>query len=77
MAQRASDSAGFATVSEKCPCHPALACAVHSVMYKPVTAEAFRIALRAYEARIACRITFYRSEIIRAKQKRGPPTPLV
>ena len=46
MAQRASDSAGFATVGEKCPCHPALACAVHSVMYKPVTAEAFRIALR-------------------------------
>jgi hypothetical protein len=77
MMQRLGGSQkGFTSVSEKCPCEPASACAVHSPVFKPEAGQRFcaqvvRRPACAPPTEALCRISFLLSH-----PKRGPPSPL-
>ena len=76
MERLSGNQKGFTSVSEKCPCLPASACAVHSPTYEPEAGERFyaevvRHPAFAPQTKALCRISFLRSH-----PKRGPPSPL-
>ena len=76
MGRLSGNQKGFTAVSEKCPCGPAVPCAVHSATLKPEArarfyAEALPSPIRAALTEARPRLSFLRSH-----QRRGPPTPL-
>jgi len=77
MMQRLSgNQPGFTSVSEKCPCVPAVAGAIHSSKYKPEAGEQFYADVVRRPACAAQTEALYRVSFLRSNQKRGPPAPL-
>jgi hypothetical protein len=76
MERTAGNQRGFTTITEKCPCGPASACAVHSPTYKPKAREEFYAEVVRHPARAPQTEALYRISFLRSRQKRGPPTPL-
>jgi hypothetical protein len=73
---RQSDAPGFATISEKCPCQPVRAGAVHSPTYKQRVVEDFSAAVVCHRTGEPQGQALYRLCFLRDHHKRGPPTPL-
>jgi hypothetical protein len=76
MERHRGNQAGFASVSEKCPCFPVSTCAVYSPIFKPEAEEQFYAAIVRHPAIASQTETLYRISFLRCNQKRGPPTPL-
>jgi hypothetical protein len=76
MIRNNGNQKGFTTVSEKCPCCLASACAVHSVTYKPESAKLFYAEARRHPAYAPQTEALGRISLLRSHQKRGPPAPL-
>jgi hypothetical protein len=76
-AQQANNQKGFSTVSEKCPCSPASACAVRSPIYKPETEKRFYAEVVFNPVCAPQSETQPRISFLRCHPKRGPPAPLV
>lgn len=66
-------SPGFAAVSERCPCPPAVISAAHSSSWKPETAALIYAEIARHPACVAQTETLYRLSFQRSRQKRGPP----
>jgi len=76
MARQPGENAGFAKVTEKCPCHPAGVCAVHSVTYRTEPVKVFCVGFQARRGHIAHQVSICRTAFLRTQPKRGPPVPL-
>jgi hypothetical protein len=76
MAHLGSQRPGFTSISEKCPCPPAAACAVHSPTFKPEAPAQFYAEIVRHPSCSAQTQARYRLSFLRSHQKRGPPAPL-
>jgi len=76
MRHRFGNQKGLATVTEKCPCSPAGACAAASSTYKPEAAGTFHADSIFHCAPVPQTESQSRIPFLRGHPKRGPPTPL-
>jgi hypothetical protein len=76
MEQLSGKRKGFTAVSEKCPCLPASACAVHSPIFHPETRQRFEAEVTRQPVRPALSAAFCRLCFLSGNPKRGPPLPL-
>lgn len=67
---------GFTTVSEKCPCCPRGANAVHSTVNRPEPSEQFYAGIACHPAIAPQTEALLRIALLRSHQKRGPPSLL-
>ena len=74
--QLTGNQKGFTAVSEKCPCGPIGACAVHSPTFQPPAAQRFYAETVFHPARAPQTEARRRIACLRSHQKRGPPTLL-
>lgn len=76
MGRLSGNQKGFTAVSEKCPCGPAVPCAVHSATFKPEARARFYSEAVPSPARVALAEARPRLSFLRSHQRRGPPAPL-
>jgi hypothetical protein len=76
MQQLTGKQKGFTTVTEKCPCPPAIVGAAHSVTYKPEAGQQFYAEVVRHPAIAPQTEALFRISFLRSHQKRGPPAPL-
>jgi hypothetical protein len=72
---RSGTRKGLTSVTEKCPCRPASACAIQSPTYKPEAGEWFYAEVVRHPARAPRTEAFARISFLRGHPKRGPPSP--
>jgi len=76
MEQLGGKETGPASVSEKCPCPPAGAGAIHSAKFKPEAERQFYTAVVCQAACAPQSPAGFRDSSLLSHQKRGPPAPL-
>jgi hypothetical protein len=77
MGQTGGNEKGFTSVSEKCPCLPAITGAVHAAKYMPVSGQRFYAEVTFLPAYAPQTSPSFGISFLRGHQKRGPPSPLV
>jgi hypothetical protein len=77
MGQAGGNEKGFTSVSEKCPCLPAITCAVHAAKYMPVAGQRFYAEVTFHPVYAPQTSARFGISFLRGHQKRGPPSLLV